>query len=128
MSSSAQDIAQILIVEDNDINAAVLTHFLQPYGLVIKRLVNGKQAVDHVREHPVSLIMMDVNMPIMNGCEATKNIRALTDIQQPVIIAVTADATMATEKSCKDVGMNGFLSKPYNAKQLIGMVDEILKH
>ena len=128
MSDQAQDIAQILIVEDNDINAAVLNHFLLPYGLIIKRLVNGKQAVDHVREHPVTLIMMDINMPVMNGCEATKNIRALENINQPAIVAVTADATFATEKACKEVGMNDFLAKPYNAQQLTMIVDKILKN
>jgi two-component system sensor histidine kinase/response regulator len=117
---------QILIVEDNDINAAVLTHFLIPYGHPVHRVVNGKQAVDYVLEHTVGLIMMDINMPIMDGHEATKQIRADTSIEQPPIIAVTADVTMASERKCNEVGMNGFLSKPLNAKRLATEVEQYL--
>ena len=117
---------QILIVEDNDINAAVLTHFLIPYGHPVHRGVNGQQAVDYVLEHPVGLIMMDINMPIMDGHEATKQIRAETSIKQPPIIAVTADVTMASERKCTEVGMNGFLSKPLNAQKLATEVEQYL--
>lgn len=115
--------SSILIVEDNDINAAILTHFLTPYGFDIERCLNGQQAVDYIKENPVHIVMMDINMPQMNGCEATQIIRNLTDIEQPHIIAVTADSSITTFERCQQVGMNGFLAKPYNITQL----SEILK-
>lgn len=117
----------ILIVEDNDVNATVLTHFLMPYNHPIHRVVNGQEAVDHILSNPVQLIMMDINMPIMDGHEATVAIRKLTHIEQPTIIAVTADSTTGSAKACIKSGMNRFLAKPINAKQLSDTVDQYLK-
>lgn len=116
----------ILIVEDNDINATVLTHFLKPYNGVITRVVNGQQAIDFVRNNAATLILMDINMPVLNGCEATQIIRAMDDIIQPHIIAVTADITITTKNLCESVGMDGFLAKPYNKTQLNDLVAPIL--
>lgn len=116
----------ILIVEDNDINATVLIHFLKPFEAIVTRVVNGQQAIDFVKDNTVTLVLMDINMPVLNGCEATKIIRALPNIHQPHIIAVTADITNTTKERCNDVGMNDFLAKPYNKDQLNALIDPVL--
>lgn len=117
---------QILIVEDNDINATVLDHFLAAYGHPIHRVVNGQEAVDYVKSNKVDLIMMDLNMPVMTGFEATRIIRADSNLKQPPIIAVTADTTIASVNACTEVGMNGFLPKPLNVKQVASVVEQYL--
>lgn len=109
---------RILIVEDNDVNATVLQHFLEAYSQDIQRVRNGRQSLDFLAKQPVEFVMMDINMPIMNGIDACKLIRAQKDQPQPVIIAVTADSTEATEQACISAGMNAYLTKPYTAEQL----------
>ena len=121
-----KDLPCILVVEDNDINAMLLMHFLSTYDNKIERVHNGQQAVDFVLTNPVAVIMMDINMPIMDGCQATKIIRALESITQPHIVAVTADATKATQERCQSVGMNDFLAKPFNAEQLKTLMDPVI--
>ena len=116
----------ILIVEDNDINATVLIHFLKPFNAIVTRVVNGQQAIEFVKNNIVTLVLMDINMPVLNGCDATTIIRALPNIHQPHIIAVTADITNATKMRCYDVGMNDFLAKPYNKDQLNALVAPVL--
>ena len=117
----------ILIVEDNDINATLLGHFLQPFNVKVERVTNGQQAIDFVKQNGVSLILMDINMPVMDGCEATKIIRSLDNIQQPPIIAVTADATLVMEQRCKAAGMDDFLAKPLYAQLLRDVVKPFLQ-
>jgi CheY-like chemotaxis protein len=117
---------QILIVEDNDVNATVLTHFLLPYKHQIDRVVNGLKGVEFVNNKKVDVIMMDLNMPIMSGYAACEKIRQNTHIEQPVIIAVSADTTPTSVEKCQTLGMDGFLAKPYSVKQLSEIVDQYL--
>ena len=124
--TAGQNVLQILIVEDNDVNATVLTHFLLPYNHQIHRVVNGQKGVEYVNNKKVDVIMMDLNMPIMNGYDACKQIRQNKQIDQPVIIAVSADATPNSVKKCQNIGMDGFLAKPFNVKQLSSIVDQYL--
>lgn len=107
-----------LIVEDNDVNATVLQHFLSHYSETITRVKNGQQALDFIADNPVDFVMMDINMPVMDGLEACKHIRNNAEIKQPVIIAVTADSTKNSEQACMASGMDGFLAKPYSTAQL----------
>lgn len=117
---------KVLIVEDNDINATVLSHFLKPYHCEVTRLHNGREAVEYVKANPIDLVMMDINMPIMNGHEATIAIRHCDLTKQPYIIAVTADATINTRNACIDAGMNDLLAKPYSMEQFKQIISPFL--
>lgn len=118
---------KFLIVEDNEINATLLKHFLSGYGDEIHHVVNGKLAVEYVALNPVDVIMMDINMPVMGGIEACKLIRNQKLQNQPVIIAVTANSTDGNKQACIEAGMNNFLSKPFSGAQIDDLLLPIVK-
>ena len=102
----------ILLAEDNPINQKVICKFLEKMGLDDYKVVSdGKKAVDSVQVNHYDLILMDVNMPEMDGLEATRAIRKF-NIPQPVIIALTANAFESEKQKCLRAGMNDFLAKP----------------
>ena len=107
----------VLVAEDNPINQKVVRKFLEKSNIHNYTVVtDGKKAVHSVQQSHYDLILMDVNMPEMDGLEATRTIRGL-NIPQPVIIALTANAFEDEKQKCLQAGMNDFLSKP------IGMND-----
>ncbi|MFE8034837.1 7TM diverse intracellular signaling domain-containing protein [Thiohalocapsa marina] len=115
---------RLLLVEDNAINREIVLGFLKETGLHIETAENGLQAVERCRSRPFDLILMDVQMPIMDGYEATRQIRAL-DAQVP-IIALTANAFQEDIARCQAVGMNAHLSKPINSEDLLSMLQKHL--
>ncbi len=114
----------ILIAEDNDINWEIISAMLGMFGITTERAENGRICVDKMRqasEGSYALIFMDVQMPEMNGLEATRNIRKL---DQPwassiPIIAMTADAFSENVTECLNAGMNGHIAKPIDMKLVI---------
>lgn len=114
----------ILIAEDNDINWEIISAMLGMFGITTDRAENGRICVDMVREaEPGSyeLVFMDVQMPEMNGIDATKNIRKLEDpwASSIPIIAMTADAFSENVTACLDAGMDGHIAKPVDIKLVI---------
>ncbi len=115
---------QILLVEDNEINTYLAKVILEGYGCVVHTAVNGQEAVDAFtasQSHFFNAILMDVRMPIMDGLEATRRIRALTDRPDSAtvpIIAMTADAFDEERKRTLESGMNYHLAKPFDAQKL----------
>jgi CheY-like chemotaxis protein len=112
---------RILMVEDNQINQRVGKLILQRAGFTIDLASNGHEALEAHKSHPYDLILMDCQMPIMDGFEASRQIRSL-DQQQPVIIAVTANALVGERERCLGAGMDDYLSKPFQAEQLVAVV------
>ncbi len=107
---------KILLAEDNIINQEIVEGLLEKSGLIIDIANNGQEAVDKVKQNKYSLILMDLQMPIMDGIEATKIIR-LIDKNIP-IIALTANAMVSDIVKTKAVGMNEHLNKPIDITQL----------
>jgi CheY-like chemotaxis protein len=101
---------KILITEDKKINQEILMGILEDSGLDIDIACNGEEAVKRCRENSYALILMDIEMPIMDGYEATKRIRA-NNIEIP-IIALTANDSLEDRCKTKAIGMNEHLSKP----------------
>ncbi len=115
---------RILLVEDNAINQQIICGLLEETGLSIEVADNGRQAVDLFQARPQELILMDIQMPIMDGYEATRQIRAL-DPQVP-IIALTANAFAEDIAKTRAAGMNAHLCKPIDIGQLKALIEDLL--
>jgi CheY-like chemotaxis protein len=111
-------------VEDNEINAMVASHFLTNIGANFKVATDGQEAVDTARSEPFDVILMDVQLPTMDGMEATRMIRASEDpkVRDVVIVALTASALASERTGCFEAGMNDYLSKPFSQADLSAML------
>lgn len=116
---------KILIVDDNKMNRLVAGAMLKNYNPVLLQAVDGVDALEKVKEHQPDIVLMDVQMPELDGIEATKIIRTTISDTLPVI-ALTALAIKGDEQKCKDAGMNDYLSKPFEETQLVNMVSKWL--
>jgi signal transduction histidine kinase/ActR/RegA family two-component response regulator len=108
--------SRVLIAEDNPVNASLLSIYLKKHGLAAAVAVNGHQAVDRAAE--ADLIFMDVQMPEMDGVEAAEAIRRRHGDGTPYIIALTAEAMKGDADRCLAAGMNDYLPKPFNPRDL----------
>ena len=113
---------KVLLVEDNLLNAEIAMELLQSIGLTVELAENGKEAVRKYEDSAINeyfVIFMDMQMPVMNGIEATKQIRTSGRSDKDiVIIAMTANTLAKDRKSCEDAGMNGYISKPVHLKEI----------
>lgn len=115
--------ATILIVEDDFANQQVTSLFVKKFGYHFEVAENGKIAVEKAMQMPFDLILMDCQMPIMDGFEATKKIRSLDGHNQNTpIIALTANIVNGIEKECTDIGMNDLLNKPVSMNAMKEMI------
>ena len=112
---------RILMAEDNRINQRVGQLILERAGFKIDIVSDGSEAVAAHEAQPYDLILMDCQMPNMDGLEACRTIR-LIGPPQPVIVAVTANALAGEREKCLAAGMNDFLSKPFKADELVALV------
>jgi two-component system sensor histidine kinase RpfC len=114
---------KVLIADDNRTNQKVIAKILERAGHESVVVDNGERALDALTGHEFDLVLMDVNMPVMNGIEATKLYRfaSLGRARVP-IIALTADATPETQKRCEEAGMDGCVIKPVEAARLLEIV------
>lgn len=115
---------RILIAEDTDVNYILLAEVLRWTKAELVRVKNGQEAVDYVKDNPVNLVLMDINMPVMNGFEATKIIKK-QKADLPVIIQ-TALHDGDEEKNSKDVGADAFISKPIDLKLFMATIKKFL--
>ena len=121
----------ILLVEDNELNSEIAVEILNEYGFLVDTAENGAEAVEKVKNSKpgnYDLVLMDVQMPVMNGYEATKQIRALDDpaLAGITILAMTANAFEEDRKKALECGMDGFLSKPIVIEELISTLQRNL--
>ena len=115
---------RILLTEDNDLNAEIATELLQEEGLILERAVNGVDCVEKLEKSQpgyYDMILMDIQMPVMNGYEAAQKIRKLEDPlkSQIPIIAMTANAFAEDREKALSVGMDAHVAKPINMDTLI---------
>lgn len=115
--------ASILLAEDNDINRLLATKLFGTMGYKVDSVTNGAEAVEAVSRKSYDLVFMDVQMPVMDGMEAARTIRAQVNItRQPVIIAMTAFASPEDRDNCISAGMNDFISKPVVSEDMAAMI------
>ncbi|TNF38672.1 MAG: response regulator, partial [Gammaproteobacteria bacterium] len=116
---------RILLAEDSEINASIIYSHLTDLGHDVDIATDGETALYAMHKHAYDIVFMDINMPKIDGIEATRQWRMLENSEKPLpIVAVTAKATAEDRKQCLDAGMNAFLTKPVNAGQL----GEVLKN
>lgn len=119
----ASPTVKILMAEDNIINQRVGKLILERYGYCVDLATDGCEAVEAHAATNYDIILMDCQMPLMDGFEATRLIRSLS-ASQPVIIAVTANAMVGERERCLAGGMDDYLSKPFQPNELVSIVDK----
>ena len=122
---------QILIVEDNELNREIAVEILSEHGFHIDIAVNGAEAIEKLlKSEPgeYDAILMDIQMPVMDGYEATKHIREFENPQlaSVPIIAMTANAFNEDRKATKACGMDGFMSKPIDMDEVVRVLQDVL--
>jgi signal transduction histidine kinase/CheY-like chemotaxis protein len=115
----------ILVVDDSDINRIIAQYMLEGLGFTVAIAENGQQAVEQIRAHTFSLVLMDCEMPIMDGYEASRAIRSMQPHEKRTpIIALTANAYEENRKKCEQAGMDDFLSKPIMEDALLSILKQ----
>ena len=113
---------RILVIEDQEDNRAILRDLLTSAGFSVLEAVNGVEGVTKARSELPDLILMDIQMPVMDGYEATRRIKADAATASIPIIAVTSYALSGDEVRAREAGCNGYVAKPFSPRQLLGQV------
>jgi len=120
----------VLVVEDNQVNRLVARQMLKRGDMVAHEADGGRRALERLREHKVDLVLMDVQMPGMDGLETTRAIRngeAGEENRTVPIVAITAYASTEDEQACYSAGMDAYLSKPLSLQRFLDTVSTTLR-
>ncbi|MGH6885123.1 MAG: ATP-binding protein, partial [Geminicoccales bacterium] len=117
---------RVLVAEDNRINQQVIERMLKTAGHAVTLVGNGEQALDALEADTFDVVLMDVNMPVLNGLDAVKLHRFGTGGRDPTpFVALTADATDETRRHCEDAGIAAFVTKPVDMEELLALIDRL---
>ena len=117
---------RILLVEDDDINQIIVEHILAKEGLEIAMASNGEEAIEEIRKEAYDLILMDIEMPIMGGMEATPIIRQLPHGKKVPIVALTAHSIPEKLQEFGEVGMDDYVVKPLDQPKAQAIIEKYL--
>ena len=116
----------VLVAEDNRINQQVIERMLRSAGHAVTLVGDGEQALAALETGVFDVVLMDVNMPVMNGLDVVKLHRFATgEGEAPPFIALTADATEETRRECEEAGIAAYLTKPVDMEQLLLLIDGV---
>lgn len=113
----------LLMAEDNDVNALVLGKIIKKWGFTYDRVLNGQEAIDQFSNIPYDCVLMDIQMPVMDGFEATIGIKKISDTP---VIALTAAAKLEIMERIDECGFDGFVAKPIDAAELLKKIREVI--
>ena len=121
---------KILLVEDEAINQLVTKRQLELWGLQVEIAQQGEEAIDMHRRNPYDLIMMDIQLPVMDGVTATKEIRAMEQygLRKTPIVAFTAAALLGDRERFLEQGMDDYIAKPVDMNELYNILAKLLEH
>ena len=117
---------KILVVEDTEDNRQILRDLLSMAGYELVEAHDGAEGVAKAAEHKPDLILMDIQMPVMDGYEATRRIKADPALKGIPVIAVTSYALSGDEEKTRAAGCDGYITKPFSPRQMLAKVREIL--
>jgi PAS domain S-box-containing protein len=118
---------RILLVEDNELNREVAGELLLDIGVRLDTAINGQMALERLQEHAYDLVLMDMQMPVMDGLTATRLLRAQVEFAALPVIAMTANAMESDRQACLQAGMNDHISKPIEPDQLFSILLQWLR-
>lgn len=123
--SNAMDFSSLhlLMAEDNDVNALVLGKIIKKWGYTFERVTNGLEAVEAMKSKTYDCVLMDIQMPVMDGFEATKSIK---EFSQTPVLALTAAAKLEIMDQIEACGFDGFVAKPIDAAELLKKIREVI--
>ncbi|GFZ65284.1 hypothetical protein PSE10B_18060 [Pseudomonas amygdali pv. eriobotryae] len=121
---TAQRMARVLLVEDNPVNQLVAKGILGKLGCEVIISSHGGEALEQLEQGHFDLVLMDCNMPVMDGYEASRQIRSSGRWPNLPIVALTANAMPDERERCKAAGMNDYLTKPFRRAELAGILDQ----
>jgi signal transduction histidine kinase/CheY-like chemotaxis protein len=119
--------ARLLLVEDNEVNQQVATELLEQAKMVVTLAENGQQAVEMVNAQSFDAVLMDIQMPVMDGYTAARTIRKNKALDSLPVIAMTANAMEGDKRKCLAAGMNDHIGKPINPKEMYGALAKWIK-
>jgi CheY-like chemotaxis protein/HPt (histidine-containing phosphotransfer) domain-containing protein len=126
LSHDAPRAMDVLLVEDNAINQKLAIVLLERWGHRVTVAENGEVALDWVTKHTFDVVLMDMMMPVMDGLEATRRIRAMgTTAAKVPIVAMTANAMESDRERCLEAGMDDYISKPIKAQELLALLQNV---
>ena len=117
---------KILVVEDTEDNRQILRDLLSMAGYDIVEAYDGAEGVANAAEHKPDLILMDIQMPMMDGYEATRRIKADPALKSIPVIADTSYALSGDEEKTRAAGCDGYIAKPFSPRQMLAKVREVL--
>ncbi|MBC2699080.1 MAG: response regulator [ANME-2 cluster archaeon] len=118
---------RVLVVEDNENNMKLLCLVLEKFGYEPIKAYTGEEGVEKAIQERADLILMDIQLPDINGLEAVKRIRMLDDMQEIPIIAITSYAMSGDREMILDMGCNGYFEKPINPLTLMEDIEKIVR-
>jgi two-component system, cell cycle response regulator DivK len=117
---------RILIIEDTEDNRQIIRDLLTSFDYELIEAVDGEEGVAAAQSHLPDLILMDIQLPVMDGYEATRRIRAIPELARVPIIAVTSYALSGDETKTRQAGCDGYVAKPFSPRQLLAKIREFL--
>ena len=117
---------RILIVDDNETNRDILMARLGPQGYDLTQAADGEEALAAAKEQLPDLILMDIQLPIMDGYEATRRIKAMPEFKSIPIIVVTSYALSGDEGKAREAGCDAYVTKPYSPRALLAKIREYM--
>lgn len=118
---------RILLVEDNELNRDMLSRRLERRGHVVLLALDGQQALDLARAERPDIILMDLSLPVVDGWEATRRLKADAALRVIPVIALTAHAMAADEASAREAGCDDFDTKPIELPRLLAKIEALVK-
>ena len=119
--------AKILLVEDNDVNRDMMTRRLQRRGYIVVSAVDGQQGVNLAHSEMPDLILMDMSLPVLDGWEATRQIKGNPDTNHIPVIGLTAHAMVGDRTQALDAGCSEYATKPVEFDKLVELINRLMK-